>query len=316
MDQETVINKVDQEPVINKIDIYDDVNWKACEAYAVEWENGEEGEYYKKILCCKEVSSGKNSENTIKSSFIKIEKFITNSFEEVYNKVENPKCVLPLDHKGKCCDNIHTIIFKNNLSVKNIKKINTSIYSVPGNDDYIYKNRSTRNFPIALSCAVETKMRNKKIKLACAIPLRDRSTSFMTATAYTDYVTYILNIRGIRELVLKDLKPEYHAYLDMLDKHKEHLKQYFKSKNRKIFNEQGYVICPVIGKEITIDDITGKTDEIQLGHCVPRNDSQYTIRGCNILLMTRDGNRIIGDYEFCQDGWKEYIRNILDFHQC
>ena len=67
MDQETVINKVDQEPVINKIDIYDDVNWKACEAYAVEWENGEEGEYYKKILCCKEVSSGKNSENKIKS---------------------------------------------------------------------------------------------------------------------------------------------------------------------------------------------------------------------------------------------------------
>lgn len=299
---------------INKINIYDDASWKECESHAREWENGEECEYYKQFLCCKEVKSRKNGKKTIQKSFTKIEKFITNSFEDILNEIKNPRCILQKGHTGKCCDNIHKKIFKN-LPETIIVKIDTSIYITPGNDDYIYKNRSNRNFPIALSSAIETRIRDKEIKLSCAIPLKDRSSSLMMVCAYIDYITYILYIRGVRELVLKNLKPEYASYLDMLDKHKEYLKQYFSSKNRKIFNDEGYVICPVIGKELSIDDITGKTAEIQLGHCIPRNDSQYTIRGFNILLMTRDGNRIIGDCDFCQDGWKETIRNILQFHQ-
>jgi hypothetical protein len=294
------------------IDIYDNECWKTCESHAQEWENGE-GEYYKSILCCKEVNSRKNGKETIQKSFTKIEKFITNTFEDILNKIEQPKCILQKGHSGKCCDNIHTKIFKN-LPKKIITKIDTSIYCTPGNDDYIYKNRSTRNFPIALSSALEAEIRDKKTKLACAIPLKDRSTSFMMICAYTDYLTYILNIRGVKEL-MKDIE-EHLSYIELLDKHKEFLCRSFKSKNRKIFNAEGYIICPVVGRELTIDDITGNSDEIQLGHCVPRSDNQYTIRGLNILLMTRDGNRIIGDDVFCEDVWIDKLKCILNFQNC
>ena len=54
---------------------------------------------------------------------------------------------------------------------------------------------------------------------------------------------------------------------------------------------------------------------IQLGHCCPRSDREYTIRGFNIVVMTRDGNRIVGDYNFLEDGWITLLRRVVSFFE-
>jgi hypothetical protein len=56
-------------------------------------------------------------------------------------------------------------------------------------------------------------------------------------------------------------------------------------------------------------------EKITIGTQLKRAPPKAAIRGGNILLMSRDGNRIIGDYNFTEDIWIKKLRNILAFHR-
>ena len=303
----TVTETTPTETTVTKINIYNE-NFQECENNAEQWENAH-GEYYRSVVCCREVSTKLNTTTKISESHAKLTPFISNPIEDVLAKSKRPLCLLLPGHTGKCTH--MPKVFKKEI----LEKINTGIYQTPGNDDCVYKNRANRLFPICIDDEDESVIRNKSKQLKCAIPLKDRSTPLMLASAFTDYITFIVNIRGIRELIL----PIYHEYVSMLDIHKLYLDAHFKSLGRKIFNTEGYTVCPVTGYEIKLRDVTDvsrtrpRPTDIQLGHCVPRSNTEYTIRGLNICLMTRDGNRIVGDADFMNDEWIKSLKNILAF---
>jgi hypothetical protein len=196
-----------------------------------------------------------------------------------------------------------------------ITKIKTAIYSTPGNDDYIFKNRSNRLFPIKLTDSFQRKIKDKKIKLSCAIPLKDSTTPLMQASAYLDYITFVMSIKEVNEKYIT-----WTNIIPFLLKHKEELINRFKLKNKRLFNDEGFTICPVTGYEITLEDIAKDTriengpNDIQLGHCDIRNENSFTIRGFNICLMTREGNRLVGDTSFFDDSWIKKLEVIVKFH--
>jgi len=304
------------------IRLLEDPVYKNCRIKALEWESdAEQGQYYNGILCGKELTTRQNSEADVKKAYDKMIPFLSSdeSFEKVKAEVKLPLCMLNKGHTGKCnCSPYKELFSKFHKSVPG--KIETSIFSTPGNDDFIFKNRSNRNFPIQLSGEQESKIRDKKKKLSCAIPLRDGSTPLMQAAACLDWITQMINITGVRAN-LKDMGDQG-AFVRMLDEHKIVLDARFRAFNRRLFNETGETICPVTNHLIRLDDIQSRDDsrtcprptDIQLGHCIPRSDNEYTIRGFNICMMTRDGNRIVGDSPFCSDEWLEKLRAIVNFH--
>lgn len=56
-------------------------------------------------------------------------------------------------------------------------------------------------------------------------------------------------------------------------------------------------------------------DDIQMGHIQSRNDMHYTIRGVNLVMMTREGNRIIGEDSFIENIWIEKLKKIVSCYQ-
>jgi hypothetical protein len=136
----------------------------------------------------------------------------------------------------------------------------------------------------------------------------------MLAGAHLDMNTYVYNVREVKESVNVD---EYKEYLELLDRHKIALIDRFASIGRRVFNNEGFSICPVMGNEITIEDInrdsrvSPRPTDIQLGHCIPRSNTEFTIRGFNICLMTRDGNRFVGDENFCENKWVKKMQTAI-----
>jgi hypothetical protein len=97
--------------------------------------------------------------------------------------------------------------------------------------------------------------------------------------------------------------------------HKLKMIDYFAQYNRKLFDADGYTICPVTrilltAEQFTITDRVSH-NSIQLGHVIPRSNTQYTIRGMNVLFMTRRGNLILGDHSFIQDTWLNELKDIV-----
>ena len=158
----------------------------------------------------------------------------------------------------------------------------------------------------------EKKWRNKKVKKSCAIPLRDASTPIMLASAYLDYLTLIVNVEGISDHINI---PEYNTISNMLTFHKLELTRHYNSINRKVFSDDGFTMCPVRREKIKIEHVLSNniSDEnsVQLGHVVPRSEEEFTIRGKNILMMSREGNRLVGDHRFDEDTWIIRLMNIV-----
>lgn len=283
----------------------------ACECHAQQWKEREWG-YYETLMCCKEVD--RKTDKTVKIAYeaLRAETEITDTLEEVLAVQKAKLCCLPKGHGGKCTCNVHTTIFNN----KTISCKMEWIYSTPGNNDFVFKNRSHRLFPIRLSDTMEKEIRNKDKKLKCAIPLKDASTPEFLVSAYIDYLTLLLNVKGIDKYLNKECA-HYKMMLPVITAHKTHMAQYYKKHNKHIFETEGYSVCPVLGNIIESSHLLEGRDHpdgIQLGHVQPRSCHEYTIRGGNVLLMSRDGNRIIGDYNFTDDVWIEKLRTILEFH--
>jgi hypothetical protein len=301
--------------------LYENSAYKTCNEKAASWESDPEfGEYYRSILCAKPVKTAQNKEASLRTAFEHIQPHLhpDETIESVVSAVKSPICVLPKGHCGKCSFTPHNALFRE-LPDSLSGKVDTSIYSTPGNDDFVYKNRSNRLFPIALSGEQESLIRNKKEQLKCAIPLCDATTPLMQASAHIDWITQCVNVPEIRRN-LSDIGDEG-AFVKMLDAHKTVLNDRFRRYRRQLFNADGHTICPVTAHQIRLADLASRDDsrtnprptDIQLGHCVPRSDREFTIRGFNICMMTREGNRIVGDSPFCSDEWVERLRSIVNF---
>lgn len=303
-----LICAIDKKPLMKIFDLFNNESINKCYEDAEKWTE-HTGNYYKSILCCKELKE-KNTA-TLQNAYQNFQKFCVNQYDEIESKTQCYLCVLPIGHTGKCCCNPHVKMF--DKSLKN--KFDSGIYSTPGNDGYIFKNRHNRLFPIAIPDSYEREIKNKDFKLQCAIPLKDKSTPLMMAGAYLDYLVFVANVSNVN--TIKAEHEYWPLYDSILLSHKIYLNDYFASKCRKIFNANGFTECPVTGYEFVIDDFmrdcrTNVSDiDVQLGHCIARKDTVFTIRGCNITVMTREGNRLVGDYDFFDDIWIKKLKIVV-----
>ena len=284
-----------------------------CKRHATEWKD-EKWSCYTDILCCKALTK-KCTYKVVETAYAALSSVVNieETCEQIYESTKSKLCVLPKGHVGKCCCAPHKQMF-NNATIS--CKLDW-IYSTPGNNDFVYKNRSDRLFPIVLTDEQEKKVRNKNTKLKCAIPLKDASTPEMLASAYIDYMTLIMNVRGVGKF-LNDKSKYLQMLKPVIENHKAYMTTYYKQFNKVVFDKDNHTICPVTGARFAIEDFLLDRDHpnsIQLGHVQPRTDERYTIRGGNILLMSRDGNRIVGDNDFTQEEWLQNIKNILKFHE-
>lgn len=268
-------------------------------------------EFYEGILCLKEIPFKITETN---SHYIPDEmkpKETVNSYKA---------CVLPKGHAGKCKTNYNRIFKKSTITTKIKSSVDLAISSTPGNDDYVYKNRASRLYPYCLTCEQEKKIRDKNIKKKCAIPKKDASTPRFIAEAYVDWMTFIVNVHDVHEHIDID---EYikSGIKEVIDKLKQHLICFYN--NRRIFDDQGNAICVITQTKINVCDIADinrdnrvniKDTDIQLGHNISRSDKYVTIKGCNLLPMSRKGNLIIGENVFTENKWIDDLKKILCFY--
>lgn len=272
-------------------------------------------DHYRNIMCLKPVTTGTFQAQPFKTAITALESVATINQADIHEADFN-QCVLPKGHSGKCVKRL-PLFNKRDLAKKLTTSVDNCIYSTPGNDDYVYKNRASRLFPIQLTNAQEKQVRNKQgDKLKCAIPLKDASTSFLLATAYLDYITFVLSIHDIAT-VLDKVKQEQFA--DYIQSHKEFLAQHYATYSRSVFTTNGETICAVTKKVVSIIDFADverdaridiRDEDIQMGHIETRSETRSSIRGGNLVFMSRRGNLIIGERNFLEDAWKEELRAI------
>ena len=276
-------------------------------------------EHYKCILCLNPVNKGR--EKPIENAYITLSKKykIAETLDSLKERNFKKLCVLPKGHTGKCSTNYNKYFMINKFTKKLISSIDLAIYSTPGNDDYVYKNRASRLFPIIMDRKLEKKIRDKKNKLKCAIPLKDASTPFLLACAYLDWMTFILKTVNIN----KQLKTSYSEISTMINVNQAFLKKYYKVHNRKIFDKSGHSICVITTKTLQIKDFADpdrdnrediSDSDVQLGHVIPRSDEKISIRGCNLVPMSRRGNLILGDKDFRKNIWLDELKSIVKYH--
>ena len=180
------------------INLYDNKNYNACQFHANEWKE-RVGGHYKELLCLHETTGPQ--ERGVLSAFKVAKPFIKNSVIELLEHYTKRLCCLPKGHKGKCDPKPHTKFFTNKQMQQ---KVDSAVLQTPGNDDYVFKNRSSRLFPIFFTDEQERSIKDKKKpKKKCAIPLKDSTTPFMMATAYMDYITMIFSLRGVERIMNK-----------------------------------------------------------------------------------------------------------------
>lgn len=230
------------------------------------------------------------------------------------------KCTLPKGHDGKCKKNFDHIFQKNKITEKLLSSVDKAINYTPGNDDYVYKNRSSRLYPYYLTSKQEKEIRDKNIKKKCAIPKKDYSTSLCIAEAYIDWLTFLVNVIGVKEYINND-EYERTGIKQLLEKNKKHLIKFYS--NRKIFDNDGNSICVITKNKINLNDIAdidrdNRTDikdtDIQLGHNYPRSEKYISVRGCNLLPMSRKGNLLIGENVFTENKWIDELKKIVSIN--
>ena len=139
------------------------------------------------------------------------------------------------------------------------------------------------------------------------------------AQAYLDWMTFIVNIADVGEH-LNVVEDENKSILLMLTKNKEHLISVYASFNRDIFDKQGNSMCVITRSAIKLADVSDPTrdnrvnicdKDIQLGHNHPRTEKYVSIRGENLLPMSRRGNLVIGERVFTENVWIEELQSIV-----
>ena len=287
----------------------------------------EKNEHYLNLMCMNDTKNGPKTNKKENDQYL-------NDVIKLDSRDDlKKKCVLPKGHIGKCCTNLNCI-FKENVkkdqnehhehdeqNKKTISKLLSSIelaiFQTPGNDDYVYKNRSQRLYHTVLDSTEEKKIRDKNIKKKCAIPLKDASTPILLVQAYLDWMTYMVNVKGMSGNLNVEAS-NYSSIMNMLSLNKEHLKKVYS--NRKIFDDNGHSICVITKQIINMNDICDplrdnrvniSDSDIQMGHNCPRSEMYVSIRGENLFPMSRRGNLIIGDRVFTEDEWINELKKII-----
>ena len=307
--------------VSNKLSIKDNVepevfNKTTYQCFGESIEIYESNQHYTNLMCMKDTKSGPKHDE-------KSNKYIENINKMSGRENLKYKCVLPLGHTGECCHKFGSLFKKNDITKKLVSSIDLAIYSTPGNDEYVYKNRSSRLYENAISTQEGKKIRDKKVKKNCAIPLKDASSPILLAQAYLDWLTFIVNIEDISihlNLEEEEEGPNINI-LEMIRKNKEYLVSVFTNLDRAIFDSSsGDSICVITRNIIKLSDMSDPTrdnrvnisnNDIQLGHNHPRSDDCVSIRGENLLPMSRRGNLIIGEERFTQDIWINELTQII-----
>ena len=138
---------------VYKFDLYNNPEYITANIESEMFEQTAEANYYKSCFCLQECGEYKIREHTLREHYKSIEPYLTNTFEDVLAQRKKQLCVLIKGHRGKCIDKAN--IFKqNDISEKLVKSIESCIYQTPGNDDYIYKNRSPRLHPIHIPWSI------------------------------------------------------------------------------------------------------------------------------------------------------------------
>jgi len=171
-----------------------------------------------------------------------------------------------------------------------------------------------------VSSKQEKIIRDKTEKKTCAIPLKDASSPILLAQAYLDWMTFIVNIANV-DIHLNVVEDENKSILLMLTKNKEHLSSVYASFNRDIFDKQGNSMCVITRNVIKLADVADPTrdnrvdicdKDIQLGHNHPRTEKYVSIRGENLIPMSRRGNLVIGERVFTENVWIEELKSIVN----
>ena len=308
----------------DKIDMYNNPQYNFCQQKAHDFEHSDIGAYYKNHFCLKPCSSSKCRESTIEKYYSAIKEYVTNSYEEVVSYNQMRLCVLPKNHDGVCNSSPFSekkMLIPSRVSNKMETSVNSCIYQVPGDTsgNSYYKNRASRLYPIVVSSDTKFKMKREssdsKIPKIC-ISLKEHTTPFLMATAYIDWVTYAIHIEGMEENVISPLSQPFLGWKNLLmNEHAPFLQTHFKDRNRKIFDLKSGVrktICAVKQNILTVSNfadisrdnrINIDQNDIQMGHILPRNNNEYTIRGTNLLMMTREGNRAVGENDYMDNTW-------------
>jgi hypothetical protein len=297
---------------VTKFNIYDSTEYNSCQEEARVWEETH-GPYYKGVMCLKPLDGG-CTKKTIEEAHAKIEPFISNTLEEVMEKKQSPLCVLPQNHHGKCVCNYNTLFthksFQNSLAW---------IGTTEGDDGYVYKNRANRTFPIAIPDSIEKQIKNKANKLSCAIPLKNATTNLMTATAALDYAVMHYFIKDADTVVNKGFVDKFGDSLaPFFQAHRQALSAHYATIQKRAFDDEGHTICPVLHEKINIEHVFDSDrcnpNGIQLGHVQPRSNERFTIRGMNLLIMTRTGNRLVGEHDFTGNEWLRILQQTVFAH--
>jgi hypothetical protein len=145
--------------------------------------------WYEELMCCQPVGSAIKPPTPDNWEAV-------NNIKERLDVPSNQRllCVRPNGHRGSCSSTLNHLFKESNPIISKLESsIRLAIYSTPGNDDYVFKNRASRIFEIALTNDQEKMIRDKKEKKKCAIPVKDRSTPHLLAQAYLDWFVFVMN---------------------------------------------------------------------------------------------------------------------------
>ena len=245
--------------------------------------------YYSNSFCLKRVPGSGCRARTLKTSLSKIEGYISDEANAF--TVEKCLCVLPKGHSGKCQSTYDS-------ECKIIERKLNYIHVTEGEAKGPLKNRMSRLYPVRLSKKSTKYMKDRGVYDA-AIPIENSSTPEGVATCLIDIFTYIQKVKG--EFV--------HPLFEL---------HWFRLRARyPLICRDDTLVCPVIGSPITMEMITQNAREnetgVQIGHLNCRNERSFTIRGMNVFLMTRWGNRLVGEERFDSPLFRQRLRKVADY---
>lgn len=273
-------------------------------------------EHYESSMCLQVTSFGPDNSKAESCSH-----YLSESIKLPNRDSQKHLCVLPKGHLGKCKHKFTSIFKKSDQAKKILSSVDLAIYSTPGNDDYVHPNRASRLHANVLSSIEAKKIRDKTVKKKCAIPLKDATSPLLMAQAAFDWIVILLGVPGVKEELHDDAQNE--LWQNYFQGHKSFLQNYYDSFKRVIFDDSGNTICCITRHKLMMEDVADmgrdvrvdiRDTDLQMGHNIPRNDDYITIRGCNLLPMTRRGNLIIGEKKFTEDVWIDELKAIVSIY--
>lgn len=225
-------------------------------------------------------------------------------------------CCLPKEHSGAC----YRYLSGQRALPENVANKVADCYQAPGQDKYVYKNRTARTFPIQLSYEVSRGLREtyrlpqRDRKLRAAVPLKQAGTGFTVATALFDYYALLTAQQGepLRGRVPEDVYRGFEA-------HCERLIAYWAEQSVRIVSADGLLCDPLTLTPVELahwsleDDTRSDPRQIQIGHMMPVAEDKYSTRGGNVLPLCRKTNMMQGPGSL--GDLFEFMRRVLALHE-